>query len=73
MTGLIRRLVAKARIDHEVSSLIVAPDGAVRAAREGEASSDVSIHAMPDMLPVPLDSPLRKLIAPAPHPPPTPN
>jgi len=59
MSSLIRRVAAKARIEHEVSSLVVSPDGAVRVAQEGEETSDVAINAMPDMLPVPLDSPLR--------------
>lgn len=59
MSDLSKRAVAKARIHHEVSSLVVAPDGSVREAREGEDSPDLAIRAMPDMLPVPHNSPLR--------------
>lgn len=61
MSTLIKRIVNEARIEPELSSLVVADDGSVRTAHENEelTGSETAIRAVPDMLPVPLDSPLR--------------
>ncbi|KAK4704374.1 nucleobase:cation symporter-1, NCS1 family, partial [Phenoliferia sp. Uapishka_3] len=58
MSTLVHRLANRARIQHEISTLVVSSDGAVREAQQNE-TSDVAITAMPDMLPVPRDSNLR--------------